>query len=404
MCYNPKVVVLGHRAKSPLGEKRAATIGPLTLPDYQLKGSEKNFILTDCGICPECLMKRRQNQISALITYNLFKKQSMYMLTLTYNEEHKRLTAGQVLRDLQLFHKRLNIHFKRKNLTDKDNPIKYKARTHRGTKGRLHAHGVYINIPLTDLVEHEYTPNGILYRSDTIASLWGKGFITIIKCDNENSLRYALRYSLRTTDFTEKKARNKRHRQILEVFRTYTTPSSLAQQLAYYYTPGEIIPTSLAEYRKDYLLNRDTDLFISSTKLFDPAIEQLFNNPVLSDKASWQGYTIPDYAINYYYNRYLNTQKIIDTSKPITKIGIYETQTVPLLTEYKLPNKHITHILFYLQNQRQRARQFFQELGERAIEYASQSLYTFQETFRKKHRSSQQAEINYSRMRSKESL
>lgn len=404
MCYNPKIVVLRSRPQSVLGIKREATIGPLSLPDLQLTGKFRQFIITDCGTCPECLMKRRQNQMNALITYNLFKKQSMYMLTLTYNDEHKRHTAGQVLKDLQLFHKRLNIHFKRKDLISNENPIKYKARTHRGKKGRLHAHGIYINLPLSDLVIHEHTPNGIIYRSDTIASLWGKGFITIINCNDDKSIKYALRYSLRTTDFIDIKLRNKRHRQILQVYRSSTTPENLEKNLSYYYTEGEIFPTTLPEYIHDYLENRDHDLFISSTKMFDPAIEEVFKSLVKSDKASYEGYTIPDYAINYYFNRYLNTKTIIDTTSPITKIGIYNKELVSFLTEYSPPTQIQKNILFYLQAQRQRARQFFEEIAQRAKQMASSSLRTLEETFRKKHRDSQLAEIIYSRTVSQEVL
>lgn len=139
-----------------------------------------------CGKCYECLIQK-SNEWAYRVCLEA-KDKPACMITLTYNEES--LPDGQAVSkaELQKFIKRL-----RKKISPC--AIKYFGCGEYGKKfSRPHYHVVIIGWKPDDLLyfytDNKHTP---LYRSQTIETLWKKGFSSVGEL-NLKTARYAVKY------------------------------------------------------------------------------------------------------------------------------------------------------------------------------------------------------------------
>lgn len=143
--------------------------------DFINNGSSK--IWAKCGVCYECKKERARNW-----TYKLWLESKNYeidnncFLTLTYKDTELDKEKSLRKKHLQDFIKRL-----RKNLNLSN--IKYFGAGEYGEKkGRAHYHLIILGYRPDDLYIMRNTrskKNKILYGSETIKKLWGKGRITV---------------------------------------------------------------------------------------------------------------------------------------------------------------------------------------------------------------------------------
>lgn len=146
-----------------------------------------------CGRCIGCRMeKARQWGIRCLHEAKLWPCNAY--VTLTYDPEFIPPGGSLVLRDVQLFMKRLRKV--RKSTTD--NPIRFFLGGEYGeTNLRPHYHALLFNCDFPD--KRPFTKGGdgsTLYTSDELASLWGLGHCTIGAVTLESAV-YCAKYALK---------------------------------------------------------------------------------------------------------------------------------------------------------------------------------------------------------------
>lgn len=160
-------------------------------------------IITECGKCIFCRMAAAREMKLRLQHQELecrSKKQSVWFLTLTYNEEN--LPQDNLLnkRDPQLFFKRLREEQRRK----KENLFKPFYVGEYGDKGgRPHYHAILFGLELSDYKKHgaRHNPStGKQYpwgKSQTISRLWGMGTTEIAPVMDTSVLTYCTKYILK---------------------------------------------------------------------------------------------------------------------------------------------------------------------------------------------------------------
>jgi len=160
-CYNPQKAYFKRNANPETG-KFSLTFNP--------KSSNKELapIETPCGRCIGCRLEySRQWAIRCIHEAKMY--QNNEFVTLTYNEEN--IPNGKTLlhSDFQKFFKRLRKRFGK--------GISYFMCGEYGEQlGRPHYHAIIFGLPLTDKQPHSKNEsNQILYTSETLSSLWGKG-------------------------------------------------------------------------------------------------------------------------------------------------------------------------------------------------------------------------------------
>lgn len=146
-----------------------------------------------CGHCFGCrLDKAKEWSVRVMHECSLYKDN--YFLTLTYADEFYKFTFDDCKRDVQLFLKRLRMHFLRKYNVN----IRYFGCCEQGEKTfRNHFHFIIFNLPLTDLKLYKKSKKGYnLYKSKEIESLWPFGFVDI-GFVSASSANYVARYTLK---------------------------------------------------------------------------------------------------------------------------------------------------------------------------------------------------------------
>ncbi len=117
-------------------------------------------------------------------------------ITLTYNDENLPFNNSLSKRHAQLFIKRL-----RKKVA----PLKIRyflAGEYGGRKGRAHYHLVLFGYVPKDLVYLKNTSKDeVIYTSKELASVWGKGFVSIGLNMTLNSLKYVAKYLAKLSNF-----------------------------------------------------------------------------------------------------------------------------------------------------------------------------------------------------------
>ena len=164
-----------------------------------------DFWTVGCYTCDECKLNRARLRTSRMNMQTLTHGfANTWFLTFTYDQEHipteeyinddgEYLIAHSLSkRDIQLFNKKL-----RKALfgNEKGNLSYVVIGEYGDHGGRCHYHGVYWNLPLTDLVlDPEPTQTGKLqWTSEFLSGLWDKGRLTVCEAES-GSVSYVARY------------------------------------------------------------------------------------------------------------------------------------------------------------------------------------------------------------------
>lgn len=198
-CLNPKAVKFEWYTK--IDEKTGEV--------YKTKRAKfKNFDYLDetndyipCGKCEGCRADKANDWATRAYLesqnwpYNAF-------LTLTYNNESLPPKKSLQKADLQKFWKKL-----RKQIYP--SKIKYLASGEYGTLGRPHYHAAVFNYWPDDCVPYKANAMGdMLYTSENLTKLWGKGYVIIGKLTYA-SAAYIARYVFKKSYGTYKKFKNK---------------------------------------------------------------------------------------------------------------------------------------------------------------------------------------------------
>ena len=146
-----------------------------------------------CGRCIGCRMeKARQWGIRCLHEAKMWPQNSY--VTLTYDNEYLPPGGTLVLRDVQLFMKRLRKAFNSSN----DNPVRFFLGGEYGEdNARPHYHALLFNCGFRDRVLHSTNKRGEpLYVSKQLGELWGMGFCTIGEVTFDSAV-YCAKYALK---------------------------------------------------------------------------------------------------------------------------------------------------------------------------------------------------------------
>jgi hypothetical protein len=146
-------------------------------------------VTVPCGACIGCRLERSR-QWALRCMHESKSHELTSFLTLTYDDEHLPADGSLDHRHFQLFMKRL-----RKAHNGK---IKFFMCGEYGdTNRRPHYHAIVYGIDFADKVKHSKNEHGdILYRSDTLTSIWGLGHAWTGSV-SYRSAAYVARYSLK---------------------------------------------------------------------------------------------------------------------------------------------------------------------------------------------------------------
>lgn len=151
-----------------------------------------------CGKCIGCRMSKAQDWAVRCLHEKKMWPHSCFV-TLTYSDDFLPKGGSLVLRDLQLFMKRLR---KRKS-ANADNPIRYFIGGEYGEQnGRPHYHALLFNCSFGDMVRIGVNARGEpLFTSAELSSLWSvdgepMGYCTIGEVTFESAL-YCAKYALK---------------------------------------------------------------------------------------------------------------------------------------------------------------------------------------------------------------
>ena len=164
-CFNP---LRAWRSADFTGQRSGSKV-PLVF-DRKL-GLEHTEMIIPCGQCAGCRLERaRQWAVRCLHEASLHEQNCF--LTLTYDDEHLPACNSLNKRDFTLFFKRLRKRYGR--------GIRY---FQCGEYGELlyrpHHHCIIFGFDFPDKQPFRSTSAGTLYVSDSLSSLWDKGFCTI---------------------------------------------------------------------------------------------------------------------------------------------------------------------------------------------------------------------------------
>lgn len=156
--------------------------------------SKYDTALIPCGRCMECRLEYSRQWANRCML-EAATSNNNWFLTLTYDDDHlPKNDKGYptlVKEDISKFNKALRGYFDYK---DDVQGIRFFAAGEYGdTTARPHYHGIYFNLPLTDLV-FLYQKNGSAYfNSPTLDKIWNKGYV-VISDVNWDTCAYVARY------------------------------------------------------------------------------------------------------------------------------------------------------------------------------------------------------------------
>ena len=146
-----------------------------------------DFIEIPCGRCIGCRKAAQKNWAFRMLAES-FGHSSNYFLTLTYDDEHCPVDLSK--RDLQLFNKRLRSFF---------GPYRFFCcGEYGGLTLRPHFHGLYFfDSPVFgDLKPWSRHGDYVLFNSETLNRIWGKGFV-VVGALSPASCAYCAKYCLK---------------------------------------------------------------------------------------------------------------------------------------------------------------------------------------------------------------
>lgn len=157
-------------------------------------GENKYYNCGKCIACREIASIQWAKRIEDELSYN---KDNCY-ITLTYDTAHLPSNNEAFKRDVTLFVKRL-----RKYLGSGCR-IKYFIAAEFGElHDRPHLHGVIMGWLPDDKLFFKLNKGNMIYTSDILSSLWGKGFITLGNAEI-GSIRYMLKYIMKQNGWSLK--------------------------------------------------------------------------------------------------------------------------------------------------------------------------------------------------------
>lgn len=143
-------------------------------------------LVVPCGKCLECI-QRTSVEWAARICHEAGQYKDNCFITLTYNSQNLPPDGSVLMRDVQLFIKRL-----RKALSPQR--MRYFACGEYGSKGRRpHYHIICFGFCPDDLFFWQHDKKADLYRSYFIEKLWTKGFSSVGKVSYDSAL-YCAKY------------------------------------------------------------------------------------------------------------------------------------------------------------------------------------------------------------------
>jgi len=167
-----------------------------------------------CGRCIGCkLEKSKQWAIRCVHEAKQYNNNSF--ITLTYNKKRLPQKGSLILKDYQLFMKRLRQEKKRhpEKFISEGEKIKYFHCGEYGENlGRPHYHAILFNIEFVDKKFYKEEKGSKLYISKTLEDLWGHGF-AIIGSVTFESAAYVARYVIKKITGDEKESHYKGKKQ-----------------------------------------------------------------------------------------------------------------------------------------------------------------------------------------------
>lgn len=163
------------------------TNGQFTLVKIGDSAPLEKSVLVPCGQCMSCRISHQRQWATRMVHEAHMHSESCF-LTLTIDDEHRSPTRSVDQRDMQLFIKKL-----RKQL----HPLKIRlfyCSEYGETTGREHYHAIIFGYMPKDRVKYKTTKeDNILYTSETLTNLWGKGYVTIGEF-NSTTADYCAKY------------------------------------------------------------------------------------------------------------------------------------------------------------------------------------------------------------------
>lgn len=154
--------------------------------DVNKRGFVDLRVTVACGRCIGCRIDRARDWQVRLLHETQFHTSSLFV-TLTYDSEHLPESGSLEPRDVQLFIKRL-----RKARTGER--IRYFVCGEYGDElSRPHYHLIIYGVSFPDKRKHTVKDDQILYASDELERLWGKGFASFGNA-SADSCRYVADY------------------------------------------------------------------------------------------------------------------------------------------------------------------------------------------------------------------
>lgn len=158
-------------------------------------------VVHPCGKCLPCRLLKAKEKATRCVHEAKMHEKNIF-LTLTYSDEH--LTSPKLqLRDMDLFLKRLREHINRNATTDEEKKALRISYMYTGEYGELtkrpHWHIIIFNYEPSDKKypehrKHQDDLGNLIWTSDTLSMLWGKGTIEFGAVTFE-SAGYVARYA-----------------------------------------------------------------------------------------------------------------------------------------------------------------------------------------------------------------
>ncbi len=175
---------------------------PLTIQVKNPNTGNKRDVVIACKHCIGCLLDY-QDDWKIRICHHASLTENNHFVTLSYAPENYPMDGLIYIEHMQDFHQKLRNEFPKSRIQ-----MVYKGE-YSPTNYRPHWHGIYFNLPLTDLVLNKTNQCGDkLYTSETINKLWGHGN-EIIGAVTPQSAAYIAR-DLNKTDKPNKAAQYKK--------------------------------------------------------------------------------------------------------------------------------------------------------------------------------------------------
>jgi len=165
--------------------------GPNGKPIWRFSRSKRlvDAVEVPCGRCVGCRLERSRQWAVRCVHHAQMREDNCF-ITLTYNDEHLPHGFTLVKSHFQNFMKALRPRI--------GAPIEYFMCGEYGDlMGRPHYHAILFGVDFPDkVVWNRSTADGLLYKSDVLEALWGKGFCSIGALTFE-SAAYVARYALK---------------------------------------------------------------------------------------------------------------------------------------------------------------------------------------------------------------